>query len=402
MNIDSYLENIRQKEAQVRAWAHHDPEQVRQQIRAAHPDGSLAGLAVGVKDIFDTADMPTAYGSQAYSGHQPDRDSWAVQRLRAAGAIIMGKTVTTEFAYTHAGPTRNPHNLAHTPGGSSSGSAAAVAASMVPVAIGSQTGGSVIRPSAYCGVVGFKPTHGTISLQGVSPLAPSIDTLGIHAATIELTRQVFRVLCPRHHPNTNASGPLLRLAWFPGPLADQAQPQAIQRLQDTRDKIESSGLGKVRPLEFGAEHALGLAESNRLIMRYEAARAHNSVFSTRRDLLGHATAELIEAGLQTTDAQYEQAMQQVERAYTAFMASTSGFDAILTLSSPGEAPRFEEGTGSSAFNQAWTTLGVPCLTLPAGKGQAGLPLGIQLVARPGDDLRLLDIGQQIQQTCLIA
>ncbi|AWB33714.1 amidase [Orrella marina] len=400
MNIDSYLECIQQKEAQVKAWKHHDPQQVRQQIRTANPGGSLAGLAVGVKDIFDTADMPTGYGSSAYEGHQPDRDSWAVQRLRAAGAIIMGKTVTTEFAYTHAGPTRNPHNLAHTPGGSSSGSAAAVAAGMVPVALGTQTGGSVIRPSAYCGVIGFKPTHGAISLQGVCPLSPSMDTLGIHAATTELARQVFSVLCPRQHRDSSFAREPLRLAWFPGPLASQAQPQAIQLLQSVREKIETSGLGTVTDLEFGSDHALGLSESNRIIMRYEAARAHRDVFSTRRDLLGAATVGLIETGLRTTDAQYEQAMQQVERAHAAFMAATMGLDAVLTLSSPGEAPRFEEGTGSSSFNQAWTTLGAPCLTLPAGKGQAGLPLGIQLIARPGEDHRLLDIGQRIQQTCL--
>lgn len=397
MNIESYLEQIQQKETVVSAWAHHEPHEVLQQMRTANAHGSLAGIPVGVKDIFDTVDMPTAYGSRAYEGHQPVRDAWSVQRLRAAGAVIMGKTVTTEFAYTHAGPTRNPHNPAHTPGGSSSGSAAAVAAGMVPVALGSQTGGSVIRPSAFCGVIGFKPTHGLINLQGVMPLAASMDTLGIHASTIELTRRVFQVLSPRLHPATNAASRPLRLGWYLGPFADQAHATSIKLLQSVRDRIETTGLGVFTEPAFAHSHVAGLSDSNRLIMRYEAARAHRDVYQNRRDRLGAATIELIESGLKTTSRQYEQAMQQLEQAHKAFLTAMHGYDALLTLSAPGEAPRFEDGTGSSVFNQAWTTLGVPCITLPAGTGDTGLPLGIQLVAGPGEDHRLLEISQAIEQ-----
>lgn len=406
MNIESYLERISQKESVIKAWAFHDPELVRAQVRQPRGQGSLSGVPIGIKDLYDTDDMPTAYGSKAYEGHRPVRDSWSVQRLRAAGGIIMGKTVTTEFAYVHAGPTRNPHNPAHTPGGSSSGSAAAVAAGMVPVAIGSQTGGSVIRPSAYCGVIGFKPTYGLIPLEGASPLSPTMDTIGIHAAGIDMVSRVLKVLCPRLHPRTGSvatqrSKPI-RIGWYPGPLADQAQDQAMRLLEKVREQIQQAGLAQVRDLPFAHDHLLALCDANRLIMHYEAARAHRHVFETQRDKLGAKTIELIEGGLATSSTAYEESLNRVEQAHAAFMQSSADFDVILTLSSPGEAPRFEEGTGSSMFNQAWTTLGVPCLTLPAGKGSKGLPLGIQLIARPGEDHSLLSIGQEIQQACLIA
>lgn len=402
MNIDSFLQRIEQKESQIRAWAFHDPELVKAQLINNNKQGSLAGLPIGIKDIYDTHDMPTAYGSAAYNAHRPVRDSWAVQRLRAAGAIIMGKTVTTEFAYVHAGPTRNPHNIAHTPGGSSSGSAAAVAAGMVPVALGSQTGGSTIRPSAYCGVVGFKPTHGNISLQGVMPLSPALDTLGIHAASIDLARQVFVALCLRNSQSAGRRASRLRIAWHPGPHAEQAQPQALKLLRDVRDSIQSSGLAQVEDLKFADVQHIGLCDTNRLIMQYEAARMHRSIYETDRARLGAATIGLIESGLGVSPTAYEQAIERVSNAYLVYMRAMSAFDAVLTLSAPGEAPEFEQGTGSSVFNQPWTTLGVPCLTLPAGKGPKGLPLGIQLVGKPGEDLRLLEIGQKIQQTCLIA
>ena len=402
MNIDSFLQRIEQKEPQIRAWAFHDPDLVKAQLIDNNKQGSLAGLPIGIKDIYDTHDMPTAYGSAAYEAHRPVRDSWAVQRLRAAGAIIMGKTVTTEFAYVHAGPTRNPHNIAHTPGGSSSGSAAAVAAGMVPVALGSQTGGSTIRPSAYCGVVGFKPTHGNISLQGVMPLSPALDTLGIHAASIDLARQVYVALCLRNSQSAGRRASTLRIAWHPGPHADQAQPQALKLLREVRDSIQTSGLAQVEDLKFADEQHIGLCDTNRLIMQYEAARMHHNIYKTDRARLGAATIGLIESGLGVNPTEYEHSLGRVSNAYLVYMRAMSEFDAVLTLSAPGEAPEFEQGTGSSVFNQPWTTLGVPCLTLPAGKGPKGLPLGIQLVGKPGEDLRLLEIGQKIQQTCLIA
>jgi len=402
MNLDQYLQHIRTKEPDVKAWAFHDPERVKAQLEHLNQHGPLAGIPVGIKDLFDTCDMPTCYGSKAYAGHQPYRDSWVVQRLRSAGAVIMGKTVTTEFAFLHPGPTRNPHNTAHTPGGSSSGSAASVAAGMVPVAIGTQTGGSVIRPSAFCGVIGFKPTHGVIPLDGVMPLAPSLDTVGIHAASIDMVRKVFQELVLRLHPTQSGKRKKLLIGWYPGPNAVHAETQVTKLLEKVRKRLSASGIADVEKFEYDDEMLLILARSNRLIIQYEASRIHQRVYRESRNLLGEATVDMIETGLKIANEEYQQTLQAVRAAHAAFIKASQRFDALLTFSAPGEAPRFEQGTGSSVFNQPWTTLGVPCITLPAGKGSHGLPLAIQLIGNPGQDFHLLNVAQRIQQECLIA
>ena len=405
MNIDKSLEVINRREADIKAWAHHDALQVRESTQALQTNnlgGSLVGMPIGVKDIFDTVDMPTHYGSRAYPANQPSRDAWVVSRLKAAGAVIMGKTVTTEFAHTYAGPTRNPHDLAHSPGGSSSGSAAAVASGMVPVALGSQTGGSVIRPSAYCGIIGFKPTYGLVSLQGVMPLAPSLDTLGIHARTIDLVRQVFSVLAVqiasvRKDPSVDATPAPIRIGWYPGPHASQAEQQALEVLSNAAQKFQGSG-AIVKPLPFEHEHYVRLAQANRLVMIYEAAQMHHGIYKRAGDLLGPSTAALIREGLTIQPEAYESALLNTAIAKQAFEASMADIDVVLTLSAPGEAPLFEAGTGSSMFNQAWTSLGVPCLTLPAGRGAKGLPIGIQLVAARNHDLALLAHAERLSES----
>lgn len=401
MTIEHYLKRIEEQESAVQAWAHHDPAAVR--LAAQHPSRNdpsspLAGLAIGVKDIIDTGDMPTRYGSLAYRDHQPARDAWVVARLKAAGAVMMGKTVTTEFAYTHAGPTRNPHHHAHTPGGSSSGSAAAVACGMVPVALGSQTGGSTIRPSAYCGVVGFKPSFGVISLQGVLPLAPSLDTLGIHAQNVELAARVFGVLSAQTVPATPAMDSVITVAWYPGPLSDQAEPQALTAIETALQKLAAGSQIQTRHLPFDDQHYRALCAANRTIMMFEAAQVHRQLFATSPDRLGPATAQMIAEGIATPAADYNQALSAVAMARQAFEASLHGIDVVATLSAPGEAPRIEQGTGASLFNQAWTTLGVPCLTLPIGRGEKGLPLGLQLVARRGQDGLLLAMASRFAAT----
>ena len=399
--LDQYLKTIDLREGTVHAWTHHDSKAVRQAFHdqaASAPNGELLGLPIGVKDIIDTADMVTQYGSGAYRGHRPARDAWVITRLKSAGAVVMGKTVTTEFAFTHAGPTRNPHNPEHTPGGSSSGSAAAVAAGMVPVALGSQTGGSTIRPSAYCGIVGFKPTYGLINLQGVMPLAPSLDTIGIHADSVERAEQVFSVLSTKAKPlNHSASSPdkePVRIGWYPGPMAYQAQPQAVEALVKALGHFKAVYPAVVGDLPFESEHYRALCEINRVVMRFEAARIHREVFEQSAGLLGASTVSMITEGLQTPPAAYGQVMVQRAKVREAFEQSMAGLDVIVTLSSPGEAPLFTEGTGSSTFNQAWTTLGVPCITLPAGKGLNGLPLGIQLIAAHDQDFKLLAVAKQ--------
>ena len=394
---DACLARIAAREPQVHAWAWHDPAQVRRQVAALPPEASgkpLYGIPIGLKDIIDTADMPTAYGSRAYANHRPESDAVIVQRLKAAGAIIMGKTVSTEFAYMHPGPTTNPHHPLHTPGGSSSGSAAAVADAMVPLALGSQTGGSTIRPSAFCGIVGFKPTHGQVSLAGVLPLSPTMDTIGLHARSVADVSLLYPVLLGRAMDVVRIDGPL-RVAWHPGPASDEAEPEAWRALESARDAMQGAGMTLIDdPLPADTLRAAG--EANRRIMAYEAGRHHEAVFRATPDLLGEATRTMIETGLAMTRSEYEEALAIAAKARASFLRGMGGIDALLTFSAPGEAPLATGGTGSSAFNRIWTTIGAPCLTLPHGRGACGLPTGVQLVCVNGHDARLLGIGALVE------
>ena len=404
--LEAQLARIAEREPLIHAWAWHDADKVRAEFEASQavlrgtiPEAvratlPLAGLAVGVKDIIDTANMPTQYGSAAYRGNQPAADAAVISRLKAAGAVLMGKTVTTEFAYVHAGPTVNPHNVAHTPGGSSSGSAAAVADGMVGLALGSQTGGSTIRPAAFCGVVGFKPTYGRIGLDGVLPLAVSMDTMGLMARCVDdvtllssvLLGHPARIVPPTHRP---------RIGWYPGPHADEATPYSSNRLERAREQLLAQGADIV-PLNLPHGDFAAVSRSNRLIMAYEAARQHGALFRSRADSLGASTVKLIELGLTITDAQFDQECRHVARCRVIFQDAMQGVDVLLTFSAPGQAPLVEDGTGASTFNRVWTTLGAPCLTLPAGKGAGGLPIGLQLVANHGQDYALLQLGKRFE------
>ena len=394
---EACLARIAEREGQVRAWAWHDPEQVRRQVTGLPSDATgkpLYGIPIGIKDIIDTADMPTAYGSRAYADHRPAVDAVIVQRLKAAGAVIMGKTVSTEFAYMHPGPTTNPHHPLHTPGGSSSGSAAAVADTMVPLALGSQTGGSTIRPSAFCGIVGFKPTHGQVSLEGVFPLSPTMDTIGLHARSVADVALLYPVLLGRAVGVARIEAPL-RVALHPGPAADEAGSEAWRALESAREAMHGAGITFVEdPLPADELRAAG--EANRRIMAYEAGRHHQAVFRASPDLLGEVTRTMIASGLAMTRSEYEEALATAAKARSSFIRGMSAIDALLTFSAPGEAPLASGGTGSSAFNRIWTTIGAPCLTLPHGRGAHGLPTGVQLVCVNGQDARLLAIGERVE------
>ena len=391
------LARIAARDGQVRAWAWHDPEQVRRQVADLPADATgkpLYGIPVGVKDIIDTADMPTAYGSRAYANHRPAVDAVIVQRLKAAGAVIMGKTVSTEFAYMHPGPTTNPHHPLHTPGGSSSGSAAAVADAMVPLALGSQTGGSTIRPSAFCGIVGFKPTHGEVSLEGVLPLSPTMDTIGLHARSVADVALLYPVLLGRAIDAARIEGQL-RVAWHPGPAEHEADSEAWRALESAREAMRAAGITFVDdPLPADELRAAGSA--NRRIMAYEAGRHHQAVLRATPELLGEPTRAMLASGLAMTRGEYEEALAIAAKARSSFIRGMSGIDALLTFSAPGEAPLATGGTGSSAFNRIWTTIGAPCLTLPHGRGARGLPTGVQLVCVNGQDARLLAIGERVE------
>lgn len=398
---ESCLARIAEREGLLKAWSWHDPDLVRKQVRVlerAAGNLPLFGLPIGIKDIIETADMPTAYGSAIYQGHRPAHDAEVVVRLRAAGALIVGKTATTEFAFAQPAPTVNPHNRAHTPGGSSSGSAAAVADGMVPLALGSQTGGSTIRPAAYCGIVGFKPTYGAISMVGIKPLAPSMDTVGIHARCVGDVALVFPVLCGRRpQASQTRAAPQARIAYFPGPYSNEADADAWRALDAAREALRAAGF-LVEPLALPSAEFQDLSEANRIIMAYEGAMSLTQEYELHRESLGKLTAGLVDTGRNTSRPDYENALKLAARCRQTLSGALGESDILMTFSAPGEAPLLSEGTGNSIFNRAWSTTGVPCITLPFGHGtRAGLPLGIQFVAGAGHDFSLLASASRIEQ-----
>lgn len=395
--LESQLARIAVREPQVQAWAWHHPEQVRQQFDALterQRTQPLAGVAIGIKDIIDTAEMPTAYGSKAYVGHRPMQDADVIQKLKSAGAILMGKTVTTEFAHVHAGPTVNPHHFSHTPGGSSSGSAAAVADGMVALALGSQTGGSTIRPAAFCGIVGFKPTYGRIGLEGVMPLSSAMDTMGLMARSVDDIKLLSSVLLgPPSEKKVVRPKPVF--ACYPGPNADEADQESVRLLARARAQLIDRG---AELIEIDLPHADfdAVSRANRLIMAYQASRYHQELYRREPEKLGASTRNLIETGLAMSEDQFNAEIELAARCRTIFLEAMAGIDALLTFSAPGQAPRVEQGTGASTFNRIWTTIGAPCVTLPAGNSHQGLPLGVQFVASHHQDDALLHLAKQFE------
>ncbi|MBV7481822.1 amidase [Bordetella sp. BOR01] len=402
--LHAQLEQIALREPVVKAWSFHNPDAVLQQATRAPQNGRnapLDGVTVGVKDIIDTRDMPTAYGSPIYRGHMPASDAEVIRRLQAAGAVIMGKTVTTEFAYVHPGPTVNPLNPEHTPGGSSSGSAAAVADGMCTLALGSQTGGSTIRPAAYCGVVGYKPTRGIVPSTGMKPLAPSMDTVGLFARSAGDVAVLFAVLSANAQARQQTAGPATRrIGFYPGPYADQADMDAHHALERARQRLIKAGY-QVEPIDLPLAVFIRMSECNRTIMAYEAARALAAEFKSHHRAMSEAAKQLVERGRRIQAPVYQEALALAAEGRRALAQALEGYDCLMTFSAPGEAPRLTTGTGDSVFNRTWTTIGAPCITLPFGLGQtARLPIGIQLVDSAGNDLRLLNSARRIEQALL--
>jgi Asp-tRNA(Asn)/Glu-tRNA(Gln) amidotransferase A subunit family amidase len=396
--VASCLERIAEREAVVRAWAYLAAEIAPAQARAFDRAGRkmpLGGVPFALKDIFDAAQMPTAYGSRIYTGWRPPWDASAAALPKAAGGILLGKTVTTEFANRYPGPTANPHDPAFTPGGSSSGSAAAVADFMVPLAVGTQTGGSVIRPAAYCGVVGFKPSFGLFPPAGMRINTETLDTLGIMArrvADIGLFRAAIMAIPfePLAMPLTAPNFGLCR-----GPHWDEAAPEGRALLEAAADRLAAAG-AKIADTAFPPECA-GADETQRVLGGFEGLRNHMPELYRHEALLSPGLREhKIEVGRKLTLEQFRVACRTAEKARAAARNWVAGFDAILTLPAPGQAPRGLADTGSAIFNAAWTQFAMPCLTLPAGTGPGGLPVGIQLVGRRHDDLRLLEVGLWVE------
>jgi Asp-tRNA(Asn)/Glu-tRNA(Gln) amidotransferase A subunit family amidase len=403
---EACLARIRESEGEVRAWAHLDEAHALSQARArdldraeGRPVGPLHGLPVGIKDIFDTCDMPTEDGTVLHAGRTPVHDAKAVELLRAAGAVILGKTVTTECATYQPGKTRNPHNPAHTPGGSSSGSAAAVAAGMVPLAIGSQTNGSVIRPAAFCGVYGFKPTHGLMPRTGALRLSRTLDHVGVFARTIDDIALISQALVgwdaddPDTRPraaipfrDTATQEPPLEplFAFVKPPVWDRAEAETKEAF------AELAGELKDRLVEIALPPSTGEAlDWHRTIMQAEMAINLEREYEQGREKLSESLRKQLESGRKVTALEYQRALARVPALISGFDEMFERCAAFITPSAAGTAPKGLDATGDPSFCTIWTLCGMPALNLPLMKGANGLPLGVQLVGARNTDAQLL-------------
>jgi Asp-tRNA(Asn)/Glu-tRNA(Gln) amidotransferase A subunit family amidase len=390
--VRACLDRIARDEPQIRAWAWLDPEHVLAAARAIDARGRpppLHGLPVGIKDIIDTADAPTECGTPLYLGRRPAKDARCVASLSGAGGVVLGKTVTTEMAYFAPGPTRNPRNPAHTPGGSSSGSVAAVADCMVPAALGTQTAGSIIRPAAYCGVVGFKPSHGLLSLEGVHPFAPSLDTLGVLVREVADVAPLLTALGAPVQVRPLSRPP--RIGVWRSSVWLRATPPMQQRIEELAATLARAG-ATVREVDPLPDEP-ALFEAQALIMAAEAARSYEAL---RGRALSRQLTELLDRGAAATPEEVRDAHSRAAEARTAASQHFSDVDVLLTPSAPGEAPGGLASTGDPVFNRVVTLLGLPCLSLPAGTGPTGLPLGVQLVGALRREAALLAVAAWVE------
>lgn len=383
--LEACIARVATREPVLQAMAAFDAAAVR--TTAPRP-GVLAGLPLGVKDVLDTADLPTGYNSPIWRGHQPVADAACVAWARAAGAIVFGKTVTTEFATRTPGPTSNPHDPARTPGGSSSGSAAGVAAGYFPFAFGTQTAGSIIRPAAYCGIVGYKPTFGTIDRFGMKLMSTSLDTVGILARSVADCALLTTALTGLEVGDLEA--PLnrtLRIGICRSPMWDRRAPETDDVMDRARSAAARAG-AHIQDVELPADFD-ALEAAHATIMHGESARALGWEMTTHRDQISPVLRERLEWGLDRSFADLNSARTVVANLMQAFSALMADVDVLLTPSAPGVAPIGLDRTGEPAFNLIWTALGVPCVTIPCGTGPAGMPLGIQIVGTRGHDDRCL-------------
>ncbi|MEZ2126629.1 MULTISPECIES: amidase [unclassified Sinorhizobium] len=387
--IEACLDRIAEREDAIKAWSFIDRAQAvelaeqRDRMPTSDP---LSGVPIGVKDVIDTADQPTSYNSPIYSSHRPKTDAASVALLKRAGALVPGKTVTTEFANVYPAATRNPHDVRFSPGGSSSGSAAAVADFMVPVALGTQTAGSTIRPAAYCGVFAIKPTFGSINRAGLKFLAESLDTIGIFSRTPEDLALVLTVLSGRNSvPMAPDRRPRIGIVqdehWKTAADTTQANLElACERLARAGAAIT------VFAMPAGSED---LSDRHKSIMGFESARALAWEMDNFPDLLSDALKARLEDGWGVGREEYDAVRHLAKSCRRAFAQNMQNYDFLLTPSAPGEAPLATAGTGDSVFNRSWTLLGVPCVNVPFGLGPLGLPLGLQLIGKFDDDMSLI-------------
>lgn len=380
------VERIREQENSIHAWTCLDAQSAIDQAekaRSTHADSIISGIPIGIKDNIDTRDFVTTYGSKAYHQHQPTVDATCVSLSKRAGAIILGKTASTEFAFRTAGPCRNPHNLDHSPGGSSSGSAAAVAANMVPLAIGTQTGGSVIRPAAYCGVYGFKPRYGDLSFAGAKNFAPSFDTLGVMGRCLDdlllfysaIQQTSFSPIDSRQISNP-------RIAVYRTAFWDEAQPSAHASFENMLKRLSSAGASLHETRLDGLD--VNMLHASWVINKYEGSRQFAQVMQEQGGQLSPAIHALVTEGLAIEQGHYHEARLIIENARHTLHQTLGQYDAIVTLSSPGEAPQGLADTGPVTFNFIWTACHMAAVNLPFYFGPNDLPIGIQVVSPSWD------------------
>lgn len=392
------LARIEEREPTVQAWAFLDPELALEQARELDRGpsrGPLHGLPVGVKDIFDTFDMPTEYGSPIYKGHRPAADAAVVALTRRAGGVILGKTVTTEFATFPPGKTRNPLNAAHTPGGSSSGSAAGVADFMMPLAFGTQTAGSVIRPAAYCGVVGYKPTYNALARGGVKTGSDTLDTVGVFARSV--ADAAFFVSALTRRPELQASqwsGAAPRVGMCRTFEWTRTLPEMAEVMERAASALAKAG-ARVAEVSLPEPFA-GMAAAQATIMRFEGACNRADELMRHPDKLHPKLAELCRQGFEITGSEYAHAQALAGECRGRLAEAFGDCDVLLAPAAPGEAPEGITSTGDPVMNAVWTLLYAPCVTVNAGKGPKGLPVGLQAVGRIADDARTLAAAEWIQ------
>lgn len=415
--VRACLDRIADVDDNIQAWAHLDPDQALGQARdrdsqrmLAQPLGPLHGIPVGVKDIIDSAGMPCEFGTEIYAGRTPDEDATLVSLLREAGAVIMGKTVTTELAVLTPNKTRNPHNPEHTPGGSSSGSAASVAAGMAPLAVGTQTNGSMIRPASYCGVFGFKPSHGRISRHRVLQQSHVLDTIGVFARSLDDIALIADVLMtfdaqdadmrPVARPQiakVMASEPPMppRLAFIRTPAWERTDDSTREALRELIDHLNENN-ETVDLLEL-PDHFDDVYDVHRRIMFADLAKSFSREYADSKDKLSRLLCEMIEEGQGVAASQYNCDVERIAEYNTILDLIFEDYDAALTPSATGEAPVGLESTGDPIFCTIWTLCGTPAINLPVLQGPNGLPLGVQLVSHKGDDARLLRNARWLMQ-----
>lgn len=396
--VSACFDRIRERDAEIGAFEYHDEDLALAAARRIDGDGHegpLAGVPFAAKDIIDTKDFPTAWGSPIYSGVRPPRNASCVEHLLRAGAILIGKSVTTEFAFFHPGKTRNPVDTGRTPGGSSSGSAAAVADCMVPLALGSQTAASVIRPGAFCGIFAYKSSLGTVDLQGVMGLARSLDSLGTYArSAADLGLARLALVGEGAHSSRFLKSPPF-VGFMPGPHWELCSKDAQDACIRAASLLEDEG-ARVVDIDHAPEFA-SLTEAQETVMAYETAQSRIYEYGNCRRLISDRFAALVEQGLGIGFQAYRSALQLGQDMNVFRSAALSESDVVLTPASTGEAPDIEHGTGDPVFSRAWTLLGSPAVSIPFGKGASGLPLAIQLVARKDDDGALLAAAEWVER-----